>query len=74
MSAQLIDGKAISAQVRAEVAQEVAAFTAQTGHAPGPWVCRTFSATRICSAFEAWSARPLPPLASQVLCENCRPP
>ena len=35
MSAQLIDGKAISAQVRAEVADDVAAFTAETGHSPG---------------------------------------
>ena len=35
MSAQLIDGKAIAAQVRAEVAEEVAAFVAETGSAPG---------------------------------------
>ena len=35
MPAQLIDGKAIAAQVRAEVAGEVAAWTAQSGRAPG---------------------------------------
>jgi methylenetetrahydrofolate dehydrogenase (NADP+)/methenyltetrahydrofolate cyclohydrolase len=35
MPAQLIDGKAISAQVRAEVAADVAAWTAQTGRVPG---------------------------------------
>jgi methylenetetrahydrofolate dehydrogenase (NADP+) / methenyltetrahydrofolate cyclohydrolase len=35
MSAQLIDGKAIAAQVRAEVAEEVAAFAAETGGTPG---------------------------------------
>jgi methylenetetrahydrofolate dehydrogenase (NADP+)/methenyltetrahydrofolate cyclohydrolase len=35
MPAQLIDGKAISAQVRAEVAADVAAWTAQTGRIPG---------------------------------------
>jgi methylenetetrahydrofolate dehydrogenase (NADP+)/methenyltetrahydrofolate cyclohydrolase len=35
MSTQLIDGKAIAAQVRAEVAGEVAAFAAETGGAPG---------------------------------------
>ncbi len=31
----LIDGKAISKKVRAEVAEAVAAFTAETGHTPG---------------------------------------
>ena len=35
MPAQLIDGKAIAAQVRAEVAEEVAAWTAESGRAPG---------------------------------------
>jgi methylenetetrahydrofolate dehydrogenase (NADP+)/methenyltetrahydrofolate cyclohydrolase len=35
MSATLIDGKAIAARVRAEVASEVEAFTAHTGRAPG---------------------------------------
>jgi methylenetetrahydrofolate dehydrogenase (NADP+) / methenyltetrahydrofolate cyclohydrolase len=35
MAAKLIDGKAIAARVRAEVAEEVAAFTASHGHAPG---------------------------------------
>jgi len=45
-----------------------------TGHAPWPWVARTFSATRTCSALLAFDAEPVPPLASQVLCENCRPP
>jgi len=35
MSATIIDGKAIAARVRSEVAGEVAAFAAQVGHAPG---------------------------------------
>ena len=35
MTATLIDGRAIAARVRAEVAEEVAAFTAQHGRAPG---------------------------------------
>jgi methylenetetrahydrofolate dehydrogenase (NADP+) / methenyltetrahydrofolate cyclohydrolase len=35
MTATLIDGKAIAQQVRAEVAREVAAFTAKAGVAPG---------------------------------------
>jgi len=35
MSATIIDGKAIAARVRGEVAREVQAFTAETGHAPG---------------------------------------
>jgi methylenetetrahydrofolate dehydrogenase (NADP+)/methenyltetrahydrofolate cyclohydrolase len=35
MSATIIDGKAIAARVRAEVAEQVAEFTAQTGRAPG---------------------------------------
>jgi methylenetetrahydrofolate dehydrogenase (NADP+)/methenyltetrahydrofolate cyclohydrolase len=35
MPATLIDGKAIAAQVRARVAEEVAAFAAQTGRPPG---------------------------------------
>ena len=35
MAAQIIDGKAVAARVRAEVAEEVAAFTAEHGRAPG---------------------------------------
>jgi methylenetetrahydrofolate dehydrogenase (NADP+)/methenyltetrahydrofolate cyclohydrolase len=35
MTATLIDGKAIAARVRADVAREVDAFTAHTGRAPG---------------------------------------
>jgi methylenetetrahydrofolate dehydrogenase (NADP+)/methenyltetrahydrofolate cyclohydrolase len=35
MSAKLIDGKAIAAQVRAEVAADVAAFSSETGRSPG---------------------------------------
>jgi methylenetetrahydrofolate dehydrogenase (NADP+)/methenyltetrahydrofolate cyclohydrolase len=35
MAAQLIDGKAIAAKVRAEVARDVEAFTARTGRRPG---------------------------------------
>jgi methylenetetrahydrofolate dehydrogenase (NADP+)/methenyltetrahydrofolate cyclohydrolase len=35
MSATIIDGKAIAARVRAEVAEQVEAFTAQTGRPPG---------------------------------------
>jgi methylenetetrahydrofolate dehydrogenase (NADP+)/methenyltetrahydrofolate cyclohydrolase len=35
MTATLIDGKAIAARVRADVAREVGAFTAHTGRAPG---------------------------------------
>ena len=35
MSAQLIDGKAIAAQTRAQVARDVAAFVARTGRQPG---------------------------------------
>jgi methylenetetrahydrofolate dehydrogenase (NADP+)/methenyltetrahydrofolate cyclohydrolase len=35
MSATIIDGRAIAARVRAEVSEEVAEFTAQTGRAPG---------------------------------------
>jgi methylenetetrahydrofolate dehydrogenase (NADP+)/methenyltetrahydrofolate cyclohydrolase len=35
MSAQIIDGKAIAAQVRAEVAEGVKAFNEQTGRVPG---------------------------------------
>ncbi len=35
MAARLIDGKAIAARVRAEVAQEVEAFRARTGRVPG---------------------------------------
>jgi methylenetetrahydrofolate dehydrogenase (NADP+)/methenyltetrahydrofolate cyclohydrolase len=35
MSATIIDGKAIAARVRGEVAREVQAFMAETGHAPG---------------------------------------
>ena len=44
------------------------------GQAPMPWDRSTFSATRICSAREAWFGMPLPPLARQVLGLNCRPP
>ena len=35
MSAEIIDGKAIAAKVRAEVASDVEAFTARTGRKPG---------------------------------------
>jgi methylenetetrahydrofolate dehydrogenase (NADP+)/methenyltetrahydrofolate cyclohydrolase len=35
MSAQIIDGKAIAARVREEIAEGVRAFNAQTGRAPG---------------------------------------
>jgi methylenetetrahydrofolate dehydrogenase (NADP+)/methenyltetrahydrofolate cyclohydrolase len=35
MSATIIDGRAIAARVRGEVAREVRAFRAETGHAPG---------------------------------------
>jgi methylenetetrahydrofolate dehydrogenase (NADP+)/methenyltetrahydrofolate cyclohydrolase len=35
VSASIIDGKAIAARVRAEVAEEVRSFTAQTGRVPG---------------------------------------
>jgi methylenetetrahydrofolate dehydrogenase (NADP+)/methenyltetrahydrofolate cyclohydrolase len=35
MSAQIIDGKAIAARVRARVAEDVASFTAQAGRPPG---------------------------------------
>jgi methylenetetrahydrofolate dehydrogenase (NADP+) / methenyltetrahydrofolate cyclohydrolase len=35
MSAKIIDGKGIAARVRAEVAEEVARFSAQVGHPPG---------------------------------------
>jgi methylenetetrahydrofolate dehydrogenase (NADP+)/methenyltetrahydrofolate cyclohydrolase len=35
MSAQIIDGKAIAARVRAEVAEQVAAFSQRTGRVPG---------------------------------------
>lgn len=35
MAATVIDGKAVAARVRAEVAEEVAAFTAEHGHVPG---------------------------------------
>src|SRR5271155_6005439 len=35
MSATIIDGKAIAARVRGEVAGEVETFTAQTGRPPG---------------------------------------
>src|SRR5574340_1848452 len=45
-----------------------------TGQAPGPWLARTFSATRICSAFEACCGEPEPPWEAQVLWVNCRPP
>jgi methylenetetrahydrofolate dehydrogenase (NADP+)/methenyltetrahydrofolate cyclohydrolase len=35
MAARIIDGKALAARVREEVARDVAAFTAQTGRRPG---------------------------------------
>jgi methylenetetrahydrofolate dehydrogenase (NADP+)/methenyltetrahydrofolate cyclohydrolase len=35
MGATIIDGKAVAARVREEVARDVAAFTARTGHQPG---------------------------------------
>jgi len=35
VSAQIIDGKAIAARVRAEVAGQVAAFSQRTGTVPG---------------------------------------
>jgi methylenetetrahydrofolate dehydrogenase (NADP+)/methenyltetrahydrofolate cyclohydrolase len=35
MSARIIDGKAVAARVREEVARDVEAFVAQTGHRPG---------------------------------------
>jgi methylenetetrahydrofolate dehydrogenase (NADP+)/methenyltetrahydrofolate cyclohydrolase len=35
MTARIIDGKALAARVREEVARDVAAFTAQTGRRPG---------------------------------------
>ncbi|HTA06321.1 MAG TPA: tetrahydrofolate dehydrogenase/cyclohydrolase catalytic domain-containing protein, partial [Solirubrobacteraceae bacterium] len=35
MSAQIIDGRAIAAKVRGEVAEQVAAFREQTGRVPG---------------------------------------
>jgi len=35
MTAQLIDGKAIAAETRAQVTADVAAFVARTGHRPG---------------------------------------
>jgi len=35
MAAQIIDGKAVAARTRAEVAEEVAAFTAEHGRPPG---------------------------------------
>ena len=46
----------------------------QTGHAPMPCECSTFSATRICSSRLAPFGEPEPPLARQVLDVNCRPP
>jgi hypothetical protein len=36
------------------------------GHAPGPWLASTFSATRICSALEAAAGDPTPPLELHV--------
>ena len=35
MAAQIIDGKAVAARVRAQVAEEVKAFTDEHGRAPG---------------------------------------
>jgi hypothetical protein len=39
-----------------------------------PWLCSTFSATRICSSRLAPFGDPEPPLDRQVLDVNCRPP
>ena len=44
------------------------------GQALMPWVRRTFSATRICSAREAVAGLPAPPLEFHVACLNCSPP
>ncbi len=46
----------------------------QTGQAPMPCECSTFSATRICSSRLAPFGEPDPPLERQVLGVNCRPP
>jgi hypothetical protein len=46
----------------------------QTGQAPMPCECSTFSATRICSSRLAPFGEPAPPLECQVLEVNCRPP
>ncbi|SCD32294.1 hypothetical protein GA0115246_100373 [Streptomyces sp. SolWspMP-sol7th] len=49
----------------------------QVGQACGPWLLSTFSATTICSARVAWSARDayaLPPNAFHVLVVNWSPP
>ncbi len=46
----------------------------QTGQAPMPCECSTFSATRICSSRLALLADPEPPFARQVPGVNCRPP
>ena len=35
MAAQIIDGKAVAARTRAQVAEDVAAFTAEHGRSPG---------------------------------------
>src|SRR5947207_1149676 len=35
MSTTVIDGKAVAARIRAQVAEEVEAFTSETGHTPG---------------------------------------
>src|ERR1700731_1371953 len=45
-----------------------------TGQALIPWLCSTFSATRICSSRDAPAGEPLPPLARHVPIVNCRPP
>ena len=39
MSAQIIDGKAIAATIRAEVKAEVEELKAQTGQVPGDHAC-----------------------------------
>src|SRR5579875_2049739 len=44
------------------------------GHASGPCVARTRSATAICCSRVASAGEPTPPLASHVDCLNCRPP
>jgi hypothetical protein len=46
----------------------------QTGQAPMPCECSTFSATRICSSRLAPFGEPAPPLERHVLGVNCRPP
>jgi hypothetical protein len=49
-------------------------LTPHLGQAPGPWLAKTFSATRICSARDAEAGDPTPPLELQVAGLNCSPP